>query len=121
MDRFVAYTNKNAVLNPYHHLDWDRKWSDIDNPKLQGYLGITIWMGCHPERERRQFWNTKDEKESVYPIIRKTMSRREWEQIDHFFYPIQPYKRPPYDPTNYKPHSTPFEKLEHITDRLRKL
>lgn len=54
-------------------------------------------------------------------MIRRTMSRREWEQINHFFYPIEPHQRPIFDPENYTPIATPFEKLEGITDHLRKL
>lgn len=112
---------ENAALNPYKG-DWGLRWKDTSNPEFQGYLGIAIWMGVHPEIERRQFWNTLKEKGSVYPMIRQTLGRRRWEQIDHFFYPSKPHKRPTYDPTlPYEPHSTPFEKLEHITDHLRTL
>jgi hypothetical protein len=134
VDKLVEHTNLNAELNPRTN----RPFKPCGKDEMYTYIGITLVMGIHPEPQARQYWNTKHQRFSIYPSIRRAMPRDRWLDIDHFFYIETPCTRPLYPPprTDCPPSSslppkrrtkpakdpekrTPFDKVEWLTDHLR--
>lgn len=88
-----------------------RTWSPTIKEELRAYIAAYVWMGVYLEKEAKDFWNTKPAKGLIHDIVRHHISLKRWEQIDRFFYFS---KRLP------QCQQTPFDKLEPLSEHLRK-
>lgn len=58
-----------------------RKGAFVTTAEMNGYNGVTIYIGCHPEANIEAFWNTNKELGAIHQKVQDCMSLRRW-QLD---------------------------------------
>lgn len=57
-----------------------RDWHDITLEEVYGYIGIRIYMGLHPEHDKKDYWTTQPNRPFHFEL-QSVMSRKEYEAI----------------------------------------
>lgn len=101
----VRNTNEYAFRNPGPEKPETRTWFPTTVKEFRAYLGVSLWMGLHPESSIPEFWNTDPLKGPIHAQVLKHISLKRWQQIDRFFHISKP-----------QPGETekPFQKLEPL-------
>src|SRR5271155_196791 len=98
LDRIVRCTNLNAErvrVDPvtaraknirFHDSLNQLSWKPVTSSDILAYFGILIYMGIHVEPYINDYWNTGDEDRPIHQLVRKTMSRYRWKQINRYFH-----------------------------------
>jgi hypothetical protein len=98
LDRIVRCTNLNAEkvrVDPvatraknirFHDSLNQLPWKPVTSSEILAYLGILIYMGIHVEPHINDYWNTSVEDGPIHQLVRKTMSKHRWKQMDRYLH-----------------------------------
>ena len=110
IESLTNHTNQYAALNLIKDKPRVRPWFPTTPKELRAYLAGYIWMGLHPEKPTKQFWNRDITKGPSHELLWRNISKERWQQIDRFFHISDPLQ---------DANKTVFEKLEPLSEHLR--
>lgn len=66
-----------------------RCWRPTTPQEIWAYIGVTIYMGVHPQHDIESYWIT-DESQPQHPLVKNGIARKRWEQIERYFHVSSP-------------------------------
>jgi transposase IS4-like protein len=85
IDTMVVATNKKATNDRNNHSK-QRPWKPVDKAEIYRFLGTLIWMGLHPEKVTRLYWNSDENDGPFHTCVAQAMSKTRWEQIYRYLH-----------------------------------
>jgi Transposase IS4 len=133
IDAMVVGTNKNATKEKHNQglaqqeLKDQRPWKPVEKAEIYRWLGTLIWMGLHPEKTTRCYWNTEPNDGPIHTCVTQAMPKTRWEQIYRYLHvcdtEVELQKKANNDSTNptvnHLSKLSAWEKVDGIANYLR--
>jgi transposase IS4-like protein len=121
IDKMVVATNKKAANDRNNRSSKQRVWKPVDRAEIYRWLGTLIWMGLHPEKVTRLYWNSDQNDGPFHICVAQAMSKTRWEQIYRYLHVCDvevELQRKANNSTNASKLSA-WEKVDDIATHLR--